>query len=219
MKNLQPEVAPTRRAPPGDLPFQSKSEVSDLDQSSNTPNSGTPEVGRGGKARAWQILAFLPKALLAGLLILAILDMLAGVLLRYVVVAVTEYFDLPGVNFFWVEEVGEFTLAWLTLVGGAIAILERTHFELAVLVHRLPPRVQRHIDRVNHVLIAGFGLLAAIYGWKLAAINSVLLSPALEINLAWLYLSAAAGGALIALYATGIALGLIERKPAAIEGP
>ena len=71
-------------------------------------------------ARARQILAFLPKALLAGLLILAILDMLAGVLLRYVVVAVTEYFDLPGVNFFWVEEVGEFTLAWLTLVGGAL---------------------------------------------------------------------------------------------------
>ncbi len=168
-------------------------------------------------ARARQILAFLPKALLAGLLILAILDMLAGVLLRYVVVAVTEYFDLPGVNFFWVEEVGEFTLAWLTLVGGAIALLERTHFELAVLVHRLPERIRRLIDRVNYWLIAGFGLLAAIYGWKLAALNSVLLSPALEINLGWLYLSAAVGGALIAIYAAGIALGLIERKAAAVE--
>jgi TRAP-type C4-dicarboxylate transport system permease small subunit len=170
-------------------------------------------------ARTRQLLAFLPKALLAGLLILAILDLLAGVLLRYVVVAVTEYFDLPGVNFFWVEEVGEFTLAWLTLVGAGIAILERTHFELAILVHRLPERVQRLIDRGNHLLIAGFGLLAAVYGWKLAAINSVLLSPALEINLAWLYLSASVGGALIALYSAGIALGLIERKPAAIEGP
>src|SRR5260370_28250344 len=141
MKNLQPGAPPTRRAPPGDLLFQSKSDVSDLHQSSNRPNSGTPEFGRGGKARIRQLLAFLPKALLAGLLILAILDMLAGVLLRYVVVAVTQSFDLPRSNFFWVEEVGEFTLAWLTLVGGAIAILERTHFELAVLVHRLPPRV------------------------------------------------------------------------------
>jgi TRAP-type C4-dicarboxylate transport system permease small subunit len=170
-------------------------------------------------ARGWQILAFLPKALLAGLLILAILDMLAGVLLRYVVVAITDYFDLPGVNFFWVEEVGEFTLAWLTLVGGAIALLERTHFELAVLVHRLPEKIRRLIERLNYWLIAGFGLIAAVYGWKLAAINSVLLSPALEINLAWLYLSASAGGALIALYAAGIALGFIERKPATIEGP
>jgi len=219
MENIRIEVTPTRRASPGDLPFLSKSDVSDLDQPSNRPNSGTPEFGRGGKARARQILAFLPKALLAGLLILAILDMLAGVVLRYVVVAITDYFDLPGVNFFWVEEVGEFTLAWLTLVGGAIALLERTHFELAVLVHRLPEKIRRLIERLNYWLIAGFGLIAAVYGWKLAAINSVLLSPALEINLAWLYLSASAGGALIAIYAAGIALGFIERKPAAIEGP
>ena len=196
MEDIQAEVTPTRRASPGDLPFL-----------------------RGGKARARQFLGFLPKVLLAGLLILAILDMLAGVLLRYVVVAFTEYFDLPGVNFFWVEEVGEFTLAWLTLVGGAIALFERTHFELAILVHRLPERIRRLIDRINHWLIAAFGLLAAVYGWKLAALNSVLLSPALEINLAWLYLSAAVGGALIAIYAAGIAVGLIERKPAAIEGP
>src|ERR1700680_1583086 len=119
MEDIQAEVTPTRRAPPGDLPSL-----------------------RGGKARARQLLAFLPKVLLAGLLILAILDMLAGVLLRDVVVALTEYFDLPGVNFFWVEEVGEFTLAWLTLVGAAIAILERTHFELAILVHRLPERIR-----------------------------------------------------------------------------
>jgi TRAP-type C4-dicarboxylate transport system permease small subunit len=170
-------------------------------------------------ARVLQLLAFLPKALLAGLLIFAILDMLAGVLLRYVVVAITDYFDLPGVNFFWVEEIGEFTLAWLTLVGGGIALLERTHFELAILVHRLPAHMQWLIERTNYWLIAGFGLLAAIYGWKLAALNSVLLSPALEINLAWLYLSASAGGALIAIYGAAIALGLIERKPATIEPP
>src|SRR6202162_1953634 len=113
MKNIKAEVTPTRRASPGDLPFL-----------------------RGGKARVRQWLAFLPKALLAALLILAILDILArallayvvgvmpaGVLLRYVVVAITDYLDLPGVNFFWVEEVGEFTLAWLTLIGAGIAIV------------------------------------------------------------------------------------------------
>jgi TRAP-type C4-dicarboxylate transport system permease small subunit len=196
MNTIESEITPTRRASPGDLPSP-----------------------RGGKARVVQLLAFLPKALLAGLLIFAILDMLAGVLLRYVVVAITDYFDLPGVNFFWVEEIGEFTLAWLTLVGGGIALLERTHFELAILVHRLPARMQWLIERGNYWLIAGFGLLAAIYGWKLAAMNSVLLSPALEINLAWLYLSASAGGALIAIYGAAIALGLIERKPATIEPP
>src|SRR5690348_13861822 len=56
--------------------------------------------------RRWGAAAM--KLLLASILTLAILDMLAGVVLRYVVVRITDYFDWPGVSFFWVEEVGEF---------------------------------------------------------------------------------------------------------------
>ena len=85
-------------------------------------------------------LAGAMRVILAALLFLAILDMLAGVLLRYVVTAITDYFDWPSVSFFWVEEAGEFALAWLTLLGAAVAILERTHFALSVLTHRFPPR-------------------------------------------------------------------------------
>src|SRR5947208_2660868 len=82
-----------------------------------------------------------------------LLDLLVGVLLRYVVVQFTDHFDLDPVSFFWVEEVGEFGLAWLTAVGAAVAITERTHFALAVVTHRLSPRTQRMIEQFNHVLI------------------------------------------------------------------
>ncbi len=52
---------------------------------------------------AWRgRVALLPKIVLAGILLIAIDDMLIGVFLRYVVVQVTDYFDLPGVSFFWV---------------------------------------------------------------------------------------------------------------------
>jgi TRAP-type C4-dicarboxylate transport system permease small subunit len=146
------------------------------------------------------------------LLVFAMVDLLVGVFLRYVVVSVTDYFDLPTVNFFWVEEVGEFLLAWLTAIGAAVAIMERTHFALAVLVHRFPARVQRVIDRINHLAIAGFGALTAIFGFKLSAINSVLTTPGLEINLAWLYASSAIGGTLIAIYGVGVAAGLLHPR-------
>src|SRR6266849_5279958 len=66
-----------------------------------------------------------PKILLTGLLVLAIGDMVVGVFLRYVVVAITDRLDLDPVNFFWVEEVGEYSLAWLTMIGagfGALAL-------------------------------------------------------------------------------------------------
>jgi TRAP-type C4-dicarboxylate transport system permease small subunit len=157
-------------------------------------------------------LAALPRVVLAAILAIAIIDMLLGVLLRYVVIDITDYFDWPSVSFFWVEEVGEFALCWLTLIGAAVAILERTHFALAVLTHRLPERAQRVVERVNHLLIAGFGLLTAVYGWKLSLLNDTLVSPGLEINLALLYASTVVGGGLIAFYGLGVALGLLQPR-------
>ena len=160
------------------------------------------------------------KLILASILALAILDMLAGVVLRYVVVRITDYFDWPGVSFFWVEEVGEFALCWLTFIGAAVAILERTHFALAVLTHRFPPRLQQAVERANYLLIAAFGVVTAVYGWQVSALNAMLVSPALSINLAFLFFSAVVGGGLIALYGLGVAIGLIEPRRVALEtGP
>jgi TRAP-type C4-dicarboxylate transport system permease small subunit len=137
-----------------------------------------------------------------GLLVLgAIGAMLFGVFARYVLLPITDWFDVDPVNFFWVEEVGETTLAWITMIGAAIAVAERGHFYLAVLVHRLPMGTQRRIDAATHVLIGAFGLLVAWLGVKLAILNSMLTSPALEFSLAWLYVPAAIGGALMVMFA------------------
>ena len=139
--------------------------------------------------------------LVGALVLIAIGVMLYGVLARYVLLPITNWLDVDPVNFFWVEEVGETALAWITLIGAAIAVAERSHFHLAVLVHRLPPEAQRKMDIATHVLIAAFGLLVSWLGLKLAMLNASLTSPALELSLAWLYIPAAVGGLLMALYA------------------
>jgi len=156
-------------------------------------------LGDGG--RLARRLAELPKLIVGLVLLLAIANLLAGVLLRYVVVEITDYFDWPTVSFFWVEEVGEFALAWLTLVGAAIGVVEGSHFTLQVLTHRLPEGAQRAIWIANHLLIIGFGALAGWQGWQLTLLNSTLLSPGLSLNLGWLYFSAVVGGAMTMLYA------------------
>jgi TRAP-type C4-dicarboxylate transport system permease small subunit len=150
--------------------------------------------------RARDVLLLLPKIVLTALLILAIGDLIVGVFLRYVMVPVTDWLDLDPINFFWVEEVGEYTLAWLTMIGAGIAVAERAHFTLRILAHRLPPAAQRVIHILTHVLIAAFGALASWYGLQLAIVNSLLTSPALQLNLAWLYAAPVVGGALIVLY-------------------
>src|ERR1700759_581402 len=144
-----------------------------------------------------------PKLAVTALIVLAIVNLLVGVILRYFVGAITDWLDVDPVPFTWVEEVGELSLAWLTLVGAAIGIQSRSHFALSVFVHRLPETTQLWIRRFNHALIAVVGLLLAWYGWKLCVLNRALTTPGLEISLAWLYASAVVGGILIGIYGVG----------------
>src|SRR3954462_2519338 len=104
-------------------------------------------------------ISAVPKFTVTALIILAIVNLLIGVILRYFVGAITDWLDVDPVPFTWVEEVGEMSLAWLTLVGAAIGISARSHFALAVLVHRLPATAQLWIHRFNHALIVGVGAL------------------------------------------------------------
>ena len=148
----------------------------------------------------FRFLAAIPKIVVTSLIVLAIGNLLIGVILRYFVGALTDYFDLEPIPFTWVEEVGEMSLAWLTLIGAAIGVRQRSHFTLYVFVHHLPQVVRIWINRFNYALVIGVGCLAAWYGYKLCLLNRTLATPGLQVNLAWLYASSVVGGALIALY-------------------
>ena len=147
-----------------------------------------------------RLLSAVPKFAVTALIILAIINLLLGVILRYFVGAITDWLDIDPIPFTWVEEVGELSLAWLTLIGAAIGIQSHSHFSLSVFVHRLPESAQLWIQRFNHVLIVGVGILVAWYGFTLCLLNRALKTPGLEISLAWLYASAVVGGILIAIY-------------------
>src|SRR5437764_1432554 len=125
----------------------------------------------------------IPKFVVTALIVFAIINLLIGVVLRYFVGAITDWLDVDPVPFTWVEELGEMALAWLTLIGAAIGIKARSHFTLAVFVHRLPQTAQLWIHRFNHALIVGVGALSAYYGYQLCLLNRTLKTPGLEINL------------------------------------
>jgi TRAP-type C4-dicarboxylate transport system permease small subunit len=143
---------------------------------------------------------WLPHVIVTALMIVAMVDMLVGVFLRYVVTWISATFDLPSVRFFWVEEIGEYSLAWLTFIGAAIGIRRGTHFAVHVLTEHLPARLRRAVVAGHYVLLIGFGLLVAVFGWQVSELNSQSFSPALDLNLRWLYLSSVVGGVLIAVY-------------------
>jgi TRAP-type C4-dicarboxylate transport system permease small subunit len=145
-------------------------------------------------------LASIPHVVLTALMLVAMIDMLAGVFLRYVMTRVSVMFDLPSIRFFWVEEIGEYALAWLTFIGAAIGIRRGTHFAVGIVVERFPARVRRAVALGHYVLLVAFGALVAVFGWQVSELNSQSFSPALDLNLRWLYLSAVVGGVLIVVY-------------------
>src|SRR4029079_14846159 len=151
-----------------------------------------------------RILPAIPKITVTALIILAMVNLLIGVVLRYFVGAITDWLDVDPVPFTWVEEVGEISLPWLPLIGAAIGIRQRAHFTLQVFTHHFSPRVHTWIERFHHTLIAGIGGLTPWYGYKVCVLNFATRTPGLELNLAWLYASAVFGGILIVIYAVSM---------------
>src|SRR5205807_441629 len=95
---------------------------------------------------------------MTALMIVAMVDMLVGVFLRYVVTWISATFDLPSVRFFWVEEIGEYSLAWLTFIGAAIGIRRGTHFAVHIVTDKLPPALRRGISVGHYVVLIVFAL-------------------------------------------------------------
>ena len=158
----------------------------------------------------------LPHAVVTALMIVAMVDMLVGVFLRYVMTWISATFDLPTIRFFWVEEIGEYSLAWLTFIGAAIGIRRGTHFAVQVLTDHLSPVIRRAVTLGHYVLLIGFGALVAVFGWQVTELNSQSFSPALDLNLRWLYFSSVVGGVLIVVYS---AVSLVETWQGHAVGP
>ena len=102
-------------------------------------------------------IPWIPRVLVVLLMLIAMVDMLVGVFLRYVMTWVSATFDLPSIRFFWVEEIGEYSLAWLTFIGAALGIRRGVHFSVQMLTERLPLGARRALVVVHYVLLAGFG--------------------------------------------------------------
>ena len=88
----------------------------------------------------------------------------------------------------------------MSFIGAAIGIRKGIHFSVHMITDHLPARVRLGVFTVHYLLIAAFGVLVAVFGWQVAELNSQSSSPALDLNLRWLYLSSVAGGCLIVIY-------------------
>src|SRR5215475_13929735 len=95
----------------------------------------------------------IPHVIITGLMVVVIVDMLVGVFLRYVMTWVSATFDLPSIRFFWVEEIGEWSLAWLTFIGAALGIRRGTHFAVHLVIDRFPAALRTTVVSAQCLIV------------------------------------------------------------------
>jgi hypothetical protein len=138
------------------------------------------------------------------LLVAAIVNLLVGVFLRYVMIEVTDWLDVDSdpLHLGRGGRRDDARLAHPGRRGDRRARAQPLHPARADA--QLVARAQSLVERVHHVLIAVFGAIAAWYGVKLCLLNRTLVTPGLEINLALLYASCVVGGVLLVVYAVSM---------------
>jgi TRAP-type C4-dicarboxylate transport system permease small subunit len=104
---------------------------------------------------------------------------LLGVLFRYVLVA-----PLP-----WSEELARYLMVWGASLGASVAFREGSHIAVTMLVDKLHGLSGKIILKVTQIIVFVFMAVVMVEGFMLAFKVSSQESPAMEISMAWPYLS------------------------------
>lgn len=158
--------------------------------------------GRGPRRAAVWVFETLTWGLLAGIVVLVVLQVVARYLLRI---------SLP-----WPEELARFLLIWLTFTGAVVGTWHRAHFRVDVVTQRLPPAAARVLALVIDVLAC---LALGIFVWQgleLARLTGFMRSTSMEISMSWVYGVLPAGGlCMLAWFLREVFRGLAGRQAVA----
>ena len=111
--------------------------------------------------------------------VVMVLVTLAQVVFRYVLSA-----PLP-----WSEELARYCFVWIVFLGAAIGLERGFHLGVDLFVNLLPPRFQIGLDVLTSVLIAIFAAAVIYASFPVISMNLLQRSPALGVQMAWIYLA------------------------------
>lgn len=146
------------------------------------------------------MLAILDRAL-KYVLILLVAILTASVFLQVLIRFVFKY-PLP-----WTEEVSRIAFVYSIFVGATIAVREKTHLNIDVILILLPKGMARAITVLGSLLIAIFLGFVTWEGIVLVLATGVQMTPVMQIPFRYLYLVVPASGALMFLY---LVFGVVE---------
>jgi TRAP-type C4-dicarboxylate transport system permease small subunit len=118
----------------------------------------------------------------------------------------------------WTEPAALLLLSWFILLGSAVGVRESNHLGFEVGLHHAPPALRHAMLAVTELLVIGFGLAMAWYGYELAAETWSAAMPGLPIPQGMDYVPLCVGGVLIALFGCEKLVLLLQGEEAALIG-
>ena len=136
-----------------------------------------------------RILLGLAKASIIVISIAMICVTLAQVIFRYVVAA-----PLP-----WSEEMARYCFVWIVFLGGALGLARGIHLGVDLFVNMLPPKLKRGLDICATLLIGAFASTVINASLPVLNMNMFQRSPALGVQMSWVYIAIPVSMGLIVL--------------------
>lgn len=100
----------------------------------------------------------------------------------------------------WTEPFSLLLMSWFILLGAAVGVREGNHLGFEIGLHFAPPPIRKLMEVVTDLLVMGFGVAMAWYGWLLAMGTWSAKMAGIDIPQGFDYLPLSGGGVLIALF-------------------
>ena len=103
----------------------------------------------------------------------------------------------------WVEQYSLLLIVYIGFLGASVGVHKKTHLGVSVFREISPRPVRRFFDFLSHSILAGFGVIMTIYGYKLTMFKWTAEIPLIHVSEGIRSLPIMLSGALIFLYSIG----------------
>jgi len=111
----------------------------------------------------------------------------------------------------WVEQVSLLLIVYIGFLGASVGVHKKTHLGVSVFREISPRPVRRFFDFLSHSILAGFGVIMTIYGYKLTMFKWTVEIPLIHVSEGIRSLPIMLSGALIFLYSIGHLIHFFQR--------
>ncbi len=121
-------------------------------------------------------------------------------------------------SFHWIDAYSRYGLVWLTFLGCALALRDRRHIGIDIIINRLSPNIRKWIIKITAVMILLYSFVMLFQGFKLFRIARLQIIPELQIKMSNIYIVIPFSALLLILVTIEIIISSDNSSLSSIEG-